>query len=131
MKTTLAILGFLAVLPAGAALADDDDCYSPMDQWQSRDAAVAQAAALGIDLQRLRIDDGCYEMRGRDSDGNRIELKLDPATLGLVELEIEFQRGADPSRYLPGAHGAEDAPLQAPADNPLFEPGSTPQVNGN
>lgn len=128
MNKTLTILGFLAVIPAGAALADDD-CSSPMAQWQSRDAVVQYAADLKIDLDRLRIDDGCYDLRGRDSDGNRIEAKLDPATLGLVELEIKFRPGADPSRYLPGAHSVQAAPRQAPTGNPLFTPGSTPQVN--
>ena len=102
-----------------------------MAQWQSREAVVQHVAELNIDLDRLRIDDGCYEIRGRDSDGNRIEAKLDPATLGLVELEIEFRRGADPSRYLPGARSVHAAPLQAPAGNPLFTPGSTPQVNSD
>lgn len=131
MKNTVTILGFLAVFPAGAAFADDD-CSSPMAQWQSRDAVVAYAAELNIDLDRVRIDDGCYEIRGRDSDGNRIEAKLDPATLGLVELEIKFRRNADPSRYLPGARSVRTAaPLQAPAGNPLFTPGSTPQVKND
>lgn len=127
-KMIVTILGLLAVFPAGAALADDD-CSSPMTQWQSREAVVQYAAELNIDLDRLRIDDGCYELRGHDSDGNRIEAKLDPATLGVVALEIKFRRGADPSRYLPGAHDVQAAPLQAPTGNPLLTPGSTPQVN--
>lgn len=131
MKKTMTILGFLAVFPAGAALADDD-CSSPMAEWQSREAVVQHVAELNISVDRLRIDDGCYEIRGRDSDGNRIEAKLDPATLGLVELEIKFRRNADPSRYLPGARSVRaTAPMQAPAGNPLFTPGSTPQVKND
>ena len=130
MRKSLTILGLLAALPAGAALADDD-CSSPMAQWQSREAVVRHAAELDIDLDRVRIDDGCYEIRGRDGDGNRIEAKLDPATLGLVELEIKFRPGADPSRYLPGARSVRAAPLRAPAGNPLITPGSTPQVKND
>jgi hypothetical protein len=130
MKKTLTILGFLAVIPAGAAFADDD-CFSPMAQWQSRDAAMAHAVELGIEVQRLKVDDGCYEIRGRDADDNRVELKLEPSTLGLVEFEVKFRRGADPSRYLPGAHGVDAAPRQAPAGNPLITPGTTPTENRN
>lgn len=121
----------LSLFGAGAALADDDDCRSPMSDWQPRDAAVQHAATLGIEVTRLKIDDGCYKVRGRDGDGNRIELKLEPATLALVELEIEFRPGADPSRYVAGARGMQAAPLQAPEGNPLFTPGSTPEVTDN
>ncbi|MFN7598860.1 MAG: PepSY domain-containing protein, partial [Cereibacter sp.] len=37
MRKTLTILAFLAALPAGAALADDD-CLVPMAEWQPREA---------------------------------------------------------------------------------------------
>lgn len=116
---------------AGAALADDDDCRSPMSQWQSQDAAMAYVSGLGLTVERLKIDDGCYEVRGRDRDSNRVELKLDPASLGLVELEVKFRPGADPSRYLAGARGVQAAPPRAPAGNRLLAPGSVPQVGGN
>lgn len=130
MRPVLSLALILALAGAGAAQADDD-CQSPMSDWQSREAAAAHVTALGISADRLRIDDGCYEVRGRDSDGNRIELKLDPATLALIQLEIEFQRGADVGRYLPGAQGlAAQAPV-APVANPLIVPGTTPQVSGN
>lgn len=120
-----------ALLGAGAAHADDDDCRSPMSQWQSQDAAVTHAAELGIEVRRLKIDDGCFEIRGSDAEGNRIELKLDPASLALRKLEVEFRAGADPSRYLKGAKAAAPMPRNAPSDNPLFEQGSSPKTNGN
>jgi len=116
VETTHVLAGAVALILAGsgAALAGDD-CYSPMAQWQPRAAAAAHARQLGIDPGRLRIDDGCYQIRGRDSDGNKITVKLDPATLALMELDVTFRAGADPSRYLPGARGARAA---APADTP-------------
>lgn len=121
----------IALLGAGAAFADDDDCRSPMSQWQPQDAAIQHATDLGIEVKRLKIDDGCYEIRGSDRDGNRVELKLDPASLALRELEVQFREGADPSRYLAGARAAAPMQREAPADNPLFQPGSTPKVKGN
>lgn len=120
----------IALATSGMALADDD-CRSPMADWQTREAATAYVAGLGISPDRLRIDDGCYEVRGRDGDGNRVELKLDPATLALMELEIEFRPGADPSRYLPGARGQAGMVPQAPHGNPLFTPGVAPRVGRN
>lgn len=71
---------------AGAALADDD-CHVPMDRWQSREAAQQAAEAKGWQIDRIRIDDGCYEVRGVDAEGVRFKAKLDPETLEMVEWE--------------------------------------------
>ena len=78
---------------AGAALADDDDCRAPMSEWQPREAVVARAEGFGWVVRRVKVDDGCYEVNGRDAEGNDIEATLDPATLELRELETKFRRG--------------------------------------
>ncbi len=52
-------------LAAAPALAGDD-CDVPIEQWQPREAVLQKAAQLGWQVQRLKIDDGCYELRGRD-----------------------------------------------------------------
>ncbi len=56
MKKTLTIIGFLAVFPAGAALADDD-CFVPMADWQPRDAVAMLAEENGWTVRRIKIDD--------------------------------------------------------------------------
>lgn len=88
MRKTLTILAFLAALPAGAALADDD-CFVPMADWQPRDAVAQFAMAQGWEVRRIRIDDGCYEIDGHDAQGRAIEVKLHPGTLQIVEFEFE------------------------------------------
>ena len=88
MRKTLTILAFLATLPAGAALADDD-CFVPMAEWQPREAVSQFGTAEGWDVRRIRIDDGCYEIDGRDAQGRAIEVKLHPGTLQIVEFEFE------------------------------------------
>lgn len=75
-------------LIASPALAGDD-CAVPMTDWQPREAVVKLAAEQGWDLRRIRIDDGCYEVIGRDAKGRAIEVKLNPATLAVVEMEFE------------------------------------------
>jgi hypothetical protein len=112
MKHVLPLALVVALAGTGAALADDD-CRRPMAEWESREAVAAHVAELGITAERLRIDDGCYEIRGRDGAGNRVELKLDPATLALLELDVRFGPDADPSRYLAGARGQSDRAPQA------------------
>jgi hypothetical protein len=101
MKLLLPIALLIALTGSGVARASDD-CRRPMAEWQSREAVTTRATELGLTTERLRIDDGCYEVRGRDADGNRVELKFEPATLAILELEVRFRPGADASRYLPG-----------------------------
>ena len=88
MKKTLTIIGFLAVFPAGAALADDD-CFVPMADWQPRDAVARLAEENGWAVRRIKIDDGCYEIDGRDAQGRAIEVTVHPATLEVIEFEFE------------------------------------------
>ncbi len=76
------------VLCASPALAGDD-CRVPMTGWQPREAVVRLAEEKGWVLRRIRIDDGCYEVIGRDAEGRPIEVKLDPATLAVIEMEFE------------------------------------------
>lgn len=88
MKKTLAILGFLAILPAGAAVAEDD-CFVPMADWQPRETVAQLAEENGWTVRRIKIDDGCYEIDGSDADGRRIEVTVHPATLQIIEVEYE------------------------------------------
>jgi len=88
MKKALTILGFLAVFPAGVAIADDD-CFVTMADWQTRDSVAQLAEENGWTVRRIKIDDGCYEIDGRDSDGRRIEVTVHPATLKLIAFEYE------------------------------------------
>lgn len=130
MKSTFPLAVVIALATGGAAMADDD-CRAPMAQWQSRDTVMAHVASLGLSGERLKIDDGCYEIKGRDQQGNKVEVKIDPASLALVKLKVEFRTGSDPSVYLPGARGQASPAPQAPTANPLFTPGVAPQVSGN
>ncbi len=94
MKRTLALLAFLVIAPAGAALADDD-CFVPMADWQPRDAVMRLAAEKGWTVRRIKIDDGCYEIDGSDAAGQPIEVTMHPATLEVIELEYEQEDRKD------------------------------------
>lgn len=73
-------------LAAGPALADDD-CEAPVQQWQSREAVHQMAVAQGWQVQRLKIDDGCYEIRGTDAQGRAFKARIDPQTLKVVKIK--------------------------------------------
>ena len=129
-KTVLAVAVLLSPLGAGMALADEDDCGTTMSEWQPREAVVATAEGFGWQVRRVKVDDGCYEVKGRDTDGNDVEATLDPGTLALVRLEVEFRHGADPSRYVTGARATAPASAQqtAPPANRLFNNGARPSA---
>lgn len=88
MRKTITILSFVAVLSGGAARADDD-CFVPMADWQPKEAVARMAEAQGWTVRRIKIDDGCYEIDGRDAQGRVIEVTVHPATLELIEIDYE------------------------------------------
>jgi hypothetical protein len=88
----VALLLCLMALPTLA----DDDCDAPVNRWQSREAVRQMAVRQGWQIQRLKIDDGCYEIRGTDAQGRAFKAKLDPETLKVLKLKQEdHQRERD------------------------------------
>ena len=65
----------------------DDDCDAPVERWQSRDAVRQMADRQGWQIQRLKIDDGCYEIRGTDAQGRSFKAKIDPETLKVLKMK--------------------------------------------
>ena len=116
----------LAALPTWA----DDDCNAPMDRWQSREAVRQMAAQQGWQVQRLKIDDGCYEIRGTDSQGRSFKAKIDPETLKVVKLKQRGSQGdhrRDRDRDRDRARAAPLQPGAVAAPAPLFTPGTAPR----
>lgn len=77
----LAMTGRLA---AGTTLASDD-CHVTMERWQPREAVQQAADAWGWKVDRIKIDDGCYEVRGVDVEDMRFKAKLDLETQELAK----------------------------------------------
>lgn len=117
------VTGLVGLGTMGMALADDDDCRVPMTDWQPREAVQNMAEAQGWTVRRIKTDDGCYEIKGRDAQGREIEVKVDPGTLAIVEMEYDDDddddRGGRDRNQTPTGTG------QPPA-NGLFVPGSKP-----
>lgn len=112
----------LAALPALA----DDDCDAPLQHWQSREAVRQMAAQQGWQIQRLKIDDGCYEIRGTDSQGRSFKAKIDPETLKVVKMKQRDGQG-ERKRDRDREHAAPSQPGASAAPAPLFTPGTAPR----
>jgi hypothetical protein len=92
----LAVALALTARPVSA----DDDCDAPVSRWQSRAAVRQMAVRQGWQIQRLKIDDGCYEIRGTDAQGRAFKAKIDPATLKVLKMkERDRQRAREHERH--------------------------------
>lgn len=87
---------------SGAALADTD-CDDAIANWKPRETLRQEVQAHGWTVQRIKVDDGCYEVRATDRLGNRVKAKYAPETLRIRSLEVEFGPAGDASDYLPPA----------------------------
>ncbi|CAH1666587.1 MULTISPECIES: PepSY domain-containing protein [Alphaproteobacteria] len=88
MKKSLTMLALLAMLPAGAALAGEA-CDVPFEKRQSFEALAKLASDFEWTIDRMKIDDGCYELRVTDASGNILKVKVDPATLEVVDGKVK------------------------------------------
>ena len=120
----------LATLPVWA----DDDCDAPLNRWQSREAVRQMAVAQGWQIQRLKIDDGCYEIRGTDAQGRAFKAKIDPETLTVLKIKQDDRQRArehDRDRDRDDNGAAQQAqptqPDGADAPPPLLTPGTAPR----
>jgi hypothetical protein len=89
-KSLLLLCLGLSVLPTWAS----DDCDAPVNRWQTREALRQWASAQGWKVQRLKIDDGCYEILGIDAEGLAFKAKIDPETLKVLKIK----KGNQPER---------------------------------
>ncbi len=119
----------LAALPTLA----DDDCDAPVQRWQPREAVRQMAAQRGWEIQRLKIDDGCYEIRGQDAEGRSFKAKIDPETLKVVKMKRRDREGGERERLRERARDREQLPGAAvpspgsAAPSPVFTPGTAPR----
>ena len=115
----LALALGLVALPTLA----DDDCDAPVNRWQSREAVRQMAAQQGWQIQRLKIDDGCYEISGTDAQGRGFKAKIDPETLKVLKMK---QGDRQRSRERDREHAASQ-PDGAAAPSSPFTPGTAPR----
>ncbi|MBW8314532.1 MAG: PepSY domain-containing protein [Thiobacillus sp.] len=116
----------LAALPTWA----DDDCDAPLNRWQTREAVRQMAAAQGWQIQRLKIDDGCYEIRGTDAQGRSFRAKIDPETLKVLKMKQDKHlRARERDRGEDGAARQTRPPQPdgVAVPSPLLTPGTAPR----
>lgn len=78
-----ALILVLAALWSGGAQADER-CDAPLSDWRPREELQARLESQGWTTLRIRVDDGCYRVRGRDAAGEPVKARFDPVTLERV-----------------------------------------------
>lgn len=66
-----------------------------MAEWQPREAVAKMALEKGWTVTRIRIDDGCYQIRGVDPQGHAIKVMVNPATLEVVKTDDHEEEEGD------------------------------------
>jgi hypothetical protein len=101
-------------------------CDAPPETWQPRSAVGALAERNGWSIDRLKVDDGCYEIKGRDAEGRRLKVTIDPASLKVIRVRREHGE-PDRDRDRAGERQRMAPPASAPAIVPveLLTPNST------
>lgn len=129
MKTIPIIATVLLALPISAR-AEEQRCGGVIADWQPRSALVKMAEDMGWTVSRIRADDGCYMIRGRDKEGREIRARIDPVSLKVLSTregrrhhddDDDEGRGQDRRDGRRGERQQAPTKSRAPAaDNPLM-----------
>ena len=124
MKHLLLTATTLALALGASNAYADDDCYDAVANWQPQETLRQLLEAKEWQVNRIKVDDGCYEVSGLDKAGNRIEAQFSPASLRVRSFDVEFADNADISGYpmLPAPVSGVAAPVAAVPAAPI-QPG--------
>ena len=84
MKRILLATAALGLLAGSVAYADES-CSVPKSEWQPEQALRQKLEGAGWKINRVNVDDGCYEVYGTDPKGERAEAYFDPKSLEQVD----------------------------------------------
>lgn len=103
-KMTIVLGVFINLMFFTSSVLADDECDDPIANWQSREMLKEKLEQQGWVVKRIRIDDGCYEVRALDQDGRRVKATYTPASLTLLELEVKHDKQQHRQDHKPEHH---------------------------
>ncbi len=91
MKRILPIAALaLGIMGATTAFASDDDrCNVPMTEWQPVERLQQKLKSDDWTVNRIKTDDGCYEVYAVDDKGRRVEAYFNPKTFEMIKKKVE------------------------------------------
>ncbi len=82
--TRILLSAAVLCLFAGGATFAGETCSVPKAEWQAEQALRQKLEGAGWKINRIKIDNGCYEVYGTDANGQRAETYFDPKSLDPV-----------------------------------------------
>ncbi len=80
------VLSLLIATVAGiGSAAAEDVCSVPQAEWQPKEALQQKLEGEGWKVKTIKIDEGCYEVYGKDAAGKRMETYFDPKTFAVMK----------------------------------------------
>lgn len=65
------------------------DCPAYLkEEWASEDTLKKALADEGYSVKKFKVDGNCYEIYGRNKDGEKVEIYFDMKTLAIVKAEV-------------------------------------------
>ena len=87
-QATLAGVLLTGLLLGGPVFAEETMCpRAPDAKLMTKDQLMAKAKAAGYDVRGIQPRGGCWELKGFDKNGNRVELHIDPVTAEIKQDE--------------------------------------------
>ncbi len=93
-KVLLATVAVCAVMIGGLTVQASPYGDHPGPGWRSSTELQSRLASQGWLVDRVKADDGQWEVYGRDPNGNYVEAKYDPYTL--QQTKLEYKSGPKP-----------------------------------
>jgi len=82
--TTAATIAVLLAAPAAFAQHAEKCEPIPKAEWQPKEALEKKLTDMGWKVNRIKIENGCYEVYGRDEKNGRVEVFFHPKTFDRV-----------------------------------------------
>lgn len=85
MNLRFSLIATSLFIASTGALAKDICKAGPESGWQAKEVLEKKLKEEGLEVKRIKIDDGCYEVYGKDAKGQKIERFFHPVTLAFVK----------------------------------------------
>lgn len=72
-------------LTCASAFAGQACTDAPKNTWMSKEQITTQVKGMGYTIKKLDVEDKCYEVKGLDKDGKKVEAYFNPVDGKLVK----------------------------------------------